>query len=120
MTKPTHPLIIQGLKEFHTPKPKGEIDMIKEVRTILSGMMPEDKIVECFDNNERIREAAGRQAAVQMHQLNRFWNTQFCSCCVSMPQRLALIPDATPENWLQSFKTTCVPFISGHNLPVVI
>lgn len=110
--------IEKAFLDYHAPKPVGEIDMIKEVRSILSqsGL---DSQLPFYDGSRFIQEGQNKTYQVQRHCLNRFWTLQLLNAKEeSSIVRQNLVDRGDPDIWFKCFKEKVLPFVVRHKLPV--
>ena len=98
-----------------------DIDLISEVRNVLCNSGLAARLPEAFDSHQYISEGMNKPSNVQRYLLNRYWNAQLMvHAHISSDQRYCLIPNGTVQQWLNLFKSSVMPFIIQHNLPVRI
>lgn len=98
-----------------------EINLIIEVKNLLysSGLK-----INCDNNflkNPIIENAIDYGALYQREYLNKFWLYQLVQFgSESINQRFCLVDSGTPQEWLQLFRESILPFVIEKNLPLKI
>lgn len=106
-----------AVQQFFRERVAGELDLIQAARQALVDAGFGDSI-QVFDNDFNISVARNMNSSVQRYKLNTFLDTQYMSLRTDVSQeRSMLLPDATPENWLQIFKDYHIPFMKAVGLP---
>ena len=111
--------IEEGRARYFAQRQQDEIDVVQEVRTILLMSGFPKHVIEMFDNDPTIINAANKNAFTQRYLLNRYWTLQRQSAPANSEQaRYFLLPEGDIDVWLNCFKTVVVPFAIENNLPV--
>lgn len=110
-----------GFAQYSAPREPGEMDVVVEVRRILSEALAQaGRPLVGFDEDSIIIDAANKTANVQRWLLNRYWVRQFALCSAnSMDVRRYLINNGTEEEWIALFKQFVAPFVVANGLPTV-
>lgn len=103
---------------WNTPRYEGEIDLVKELRDILSQAgIPEETLQATYDKNRHVIEARERISVVQRTCLNRFLELALISSHIStIGIRAKILPNGSISDWLNTVKETVAPWIKEHNL----
>lgn len=111
--------IEEGRARYFAQRQDGEIDVVQEVRGImLSSGFPKE-VVDLFDNDPTIVNAANKNSFTQRYLLNRYWTLQLQSTPANSEQaRYFLLPEGDILEWLRCFQQVVVPFALENKLPV--
>lgn len=110
-----------GIDQYAIPRQEGDIDLIAVVRQLLIENGLGANIQEVYDNHIHILEGNNKNPNVQKYLLNRYFMTQLMIYAhKSSEQRFCLIPNGTPQQWLELFKSSVIPFLIENNLPVKV
>ncbi len=111
--------IEEGRARYFAQRQPGEIDVVQEVRSILYKSGFPKHLIELFDNDQTIVNAASKNAFTQRYLLNRYWTLQLQSAPANSEQaRYFLLPEGDIQEWLNCFQTVVIPFAIENNLPV--
>jgi len=110
-----------GIDAYNQVKPDGDIDLIAEVRDILTRAGIIEPLSNAYDNDRFIIEAVGKVSTIQRYLLNRYWTKQLiASGKPTSEERYTLIPNGEISDWLKLFESKIIPFALDNNLPLVI
>ena len=115
--KPTHPFEA-GIKMYDEPRHEGELDLVVEVRALLSKAgIEEEALVATYDVNRHVIGAKDRISVVQRVQLNRFLELPLINSYVpTIELRADLLGQRSSTKWLEVIEDKVAPFIKEHKL----
>ena len=106
---------------YFAEKAEGDIDLVAEVRNILTSAGLGNHASQFYDNHPLIINSQGKISNVQRFNLNRYWSIQMMSVnTYSEEERYCLIPNGSNEDWLKLFQSKILPFLMANNLPNAI
>lgn len=105
--------------EYTSTRKEGDINLIAKVRELLLNAGLKENVAGAYDNHRWIIDGEEKTPNVQQYLLNRYWSQQLLCCPAdTVSQRMFLVPDGSPENWLKFFEVSILPFLIEHKLPV--
>lgn len=106
---------------YRAQRQASDFDLVAEVRALLIGAGAQDRVIQFYDTNHTIIEAASKVPDVQRQLLNRYLYLQIVQCSArSTEERQSLIPNGSIDDWLRLFKATVLPFMVRNNLPTAL
>ena len=107
-----------GVKMYDEPRHEGEIDLVVEVRTLLSKAgISEETIAATYDVNRHVIAAKDRISVVQRVQLNRFLELPLINSYVpTIEIRADMLGQRSSTKWLEVIEDKVAPFIKEHKL----
>ena len=106
---------------YRAQRQPGDFDLVAEVRNLLINAGATERVIQHYDTNHTIVEAATKVPDVQRQLLNRYLYLQIVQCSArSTEERQSLIPNGSLDDWLRLFKATVLPFMVANNLPTAI
>lgn len=106
---------------YNSQRDPQDIDLLREVRQMMTEAGLGDRLPEAFDKNRFIIEAQNRASHAQQYNLNRYLTLQFMACPqAGTTQRYSLIYEIAPNEWLRIFRDSILPAMVDYDLPVVI
>lgn len=98
-----------------------QINLIEEVRKLLTLNGLEKNAREHFDTDKRLSNVYNAPPDAQRTALNRYWVLQLYKAAQDgSEQRFCLTPGGTFEEWLGMFKNKIIPFLVSNNLPTAL
>lgn len=114
MTTNLHPAFTQ-------PREETDIDLVQSVRALLQSSGLKQELLDAFETNQYIKDAATMRPEGQRFLLNRFWSIQLINFGTStIEERYCLIDCGSYEEWLRLFQLKIVPTCVRLRLPKII
>lgn len=107
-----------GIELYDIKLQEGEINLVPEVRSILTKAgIDEETVAGTYDVNRHVKNAQGRNSVAQRVQLNQFFQLALISAPVNtVGLRAELFPSGSSNAWLEIVETKVAPFIKEHKL----
>ncbi len=97
------------------------MDLVGEVKKLLSSKGVSAECIAIFETHPLIVRVIDSVPEIQRHNLNLFWTMQLMSMKdSSIEARYGLLPNGSPEDWIEYFNGTVMPYILENNLPKVL
>lgn len=107
-----------GVKMYDEPRHEGELDLVVEVRALLSKAgISEETLSATYDLNRHVIGAKDRISVVQRVQLNRFLELPLINSYVpTIEIRADMLGQRSSTKWLEVIEDKVAPFIKEHKL----
>lgn len=102
-----------GISLYHEPKPEGDRDLVKEVRTIFKDAgVSEEGLQRNYDGHRHVKTAEGRVSVVQQVFVNLYLDvTLKRSPKNNMQIRAEVLASGDISNWAKQIKNKVAPFM---------